>query len=177
MFRTVRVRGITGPEVVLDEDVRLEGEGLGQLFAGADGAAFLVVSLGGAVDREMASLFNQGKPTEAFILDAVGSAAAAAALHWVAAHLCRQVAEAGLKSGPVLQPGQGPWDVRGQRTVFHVLPAHQIGVTLLDSCFMMPLKSQSAVIPIGKELARPAQPQEHPCRYCNAKSCPVRMAE
>ena len=56
-----------------------------------------------------------------------------------------------------------------------MLPAERIGVRLLESCFMVPQKAQSGVIPLGPELKVHSDPDESYCRYCQATRCPMRM--
>ena len=83
--------------------------------------------------------------------------------------------EAGLQVGPCLVPGNEYWDLEGQRTVFSALPAHRIGVRLLDSLQMDPQKSQSALVPFGAELRILDDPASSPCSRCKATRCPMRL--
>jgi hypothetical protein len=72
-------------------------------------------------------------------------------------------------------PGNEYWDLEGQRTLFRALPAHRIGVRLLDSLQMDPQKSQSALVPFGEELRILDDPASSPCSRCKATRCPMRL--
>ena len=61
--------------------------------------------------------------------------------------------------------------------MFGVLSAGDIGVTLLESLMMSPQKSQSQMIPFGRELHLVNDPNSAPCRTCRAKRCPMRVEE
>ena len=65
--------------------------------------------------------------------------------------------------------------MEGQRSMFDVLRAGDIGVTLLDSMMMSPQKSQSQMIPFGRELHLVNDPDSAPCRTCRAQRCPMRI--
>jgi hypothetical protein len=81
----------------------------------------------------------------------------------------------GWVTGTCLRPGQSYWDIEGQESVFQVVPGERIGVSLLDSSFMRPQKSQSAVVPIGPDMKVHGNPNESYCRYCQATRCPMRQ--
>ena len=61
--------------------------------------------------------------------------------------------------------------------MFDVLPAHEIGVSLLESLMMSPQKSQSQIIPFGRELKLVNDPSSAPCQTCRAQRCPMRIQE
>jgi hypothetical protein len=93
------------------------------------------------------------------------------------AQLRWEVEQAGYKVGPPVTPGTELWDLEGQLTMFDVLLADEINVTLLDSRLMYPQKTQSKLIPFGRELKLVNNPEEAPCRTCRAARCPMRIEE
>ncbi len=176
IYQRLEVKNMTPGGVLLAGDVRLEGTNLGEFFQGAKEAVCIVATIGPSLEEQVATFFAEGRSIEAFVLDAVGSAAATSAVRYVAGLVCQQVKEQGWQTGPPLRPGQNYWDITGQRAIFQALPTQHIGVHLLDSCFMSPQKSQSAVIPLGLRLKVQEDPAEQYCRYCSAKRCPTRVA-
>jgi len=98
-----------------------------------------------------------------FALDAVGSAA----VHSLSAAACneveREAAAAGLQTSLPLSPGMEGWPVNpGQREIFSVIDPEELGVTLSPSWEMRPLKSLTAVVGIGAEIATKGAI----CDYC-----------
>lgn len=53
-----------------------------------------------------------------------------------------------LKAGPAYRPGIGRWPLTAQQTIFSLLPAHHIQVSLNDVSVMTPKMSTSLIIPI-----------------------------
>ncbi|MEM7124912.1 MAG: hypothetical protein AAF702_01210 [Chloroflexota bacterium] len=104
-------------------------------------------TLGSPLDDHMSSLSSQDMSAAAALNEA--------ALAWIVAitqelhQMVRDdVAEVGLSAGPAYRPGVGKWPLECQKIVFSHLPAHQIDVSLTDTCLMMPGLSTSLIIPI-----------------------------
>ncbi len=153
----------------------LEGKFLAHCFEGAGEAIFLVATIGPALETRVARLFADGDDIAAMVLDAVGTASIFSVFSRMTGQLCGQASDSGRQAGMVLGPGQSYWDITGQRTIFRVVPATRIGVELTDSCFMVPQKSQSGVIPMGAQLKVRNDPSVSYCRYCPAQRCPMRL--
>ncbi len=133
-----------------------------------------VITIGAALEARVSEWFAEGKSVEAFVLDAAGSAAIMNVFTQVSAELCEEVTRRGWQTGMALRPGQHYWDIAGQESIFEVVPGERISVELLDSFFMRPQKSQTAVIPMGPEMKEHADPDKSYCRHCQAKRCPMR---
>ncbi|MDO4618709.1 MAG: vitamin B12 dependent-methionine synthase activation domain-containing protein [Clostridia bacterium] len=67
-------------------------------------------------------------------------------------------------------PGYGDWDICDQQKIINLLDAtKKIGITLTESMMMIPTKSVTAVMGIGKE-----QNSCHSCENCDKKDCEFR---
>jgi hypothetical protein len=154
-----------------------EGKRLPHLFDGAEGAVFLIATAGPGVENEVAKMMERGDHIEGVVLDAGGSAVAMNAAEQMQAQLMWEVEQAGYKVGPTITPGTEPWDIEGQLTMFDVLDAHEIDVVLHESRLMTPQKTQSKLIPFGRNLKLVNNPDEAPCRTCRAQRCPMRIEE
>lgn len=157
------------------DDTVLEGRMLPHLLEGAEGAVFLIATAGPGIEARVAELFAADDALAAFVLDATGSATAMAVFSEVAARITGDLAEQGQRIGPCLKPGTDAWPIEGQRPIFSVLPASDIGVRLLDSLLMYPQKTQSGIIPFGRDLRILDDPESSPCSRCSAARCPMRM--
>ncbi len=174
IYRRLSVEQVGGGGVTFTGGLYLEGKFLSHLFGGAEEAVFMVVTICPALEGRVAQLFEKGESVDAFILDAVGSASAMNLLVRALSDVCQQAEGRGWQAGSGISPGHSYWDVTGQRTIFQTLPAERIGVELLESSFLKPQKSQSAVVPLGPQLKVQADPSASFCRHCPASNCPLR---
>lgn len=99
-----------------------------------------LVTLGPALDDEIARRLDADDATGALLLEAIGSAGAEQA----AERLCALVTRARVDlSGCRVSPGYAGWPLEAQRAVFARLPHAVLGVRLLPSLLMVPRKSVS----------------------------------
>lgn len=175
MYVRVPIEAVERRRVAIRGGLSLDGAFLAHCFEGAEEAAFIVVTIGDELERRVADHFASGDSLEGIVLDAVGSAGIMDVFSQVANQVFDDVTSDGFQTGMCLRPGQSYWDITGQRTVFQLVDADSIGVELMESCFMVPQKSQSAVVPIGRDLKVHSDPMESYCRYCNAVRCPMRQ--
>jgi hypothetical protein len=111
------------------------------------------------------------------MLDAVASAAA----DGLAARLADRFQESsghgstGDRATLGYSPGYCGWHVSAQRALFAYLGAGAIGVSLNDSCLMLPLKSVSGVLAAGPSDIHRFTPAWAFCADCRNRTCLVRM--
>jgi hypothetical protein len=64
-------------------------------------------------------------------------------------------------------PGYCGWDVSDQHKLFSLLPNNFCGIKLTENALMIPIKSVSAVIGIGKNVER----KDYQCSICEIEFC------
>jgi len=134
--------------------------------------ATVVCTIGPALERRVSELSAQGASTAALMLDGIGSVAAESVADHVNRRICRDAAHQGLRVGPRLSPGYGTWPIEDQRVIFTIVPAERIGVHLNDQGMMIPMKSISFCVGLGRDL--PEDGVTDPCQHCNLKNCRYR---
>lgn len=144
---------------------RLQGALIGQHMGGAERVAVLVCTLGGLLEKAV-SEWMERDPLRGLALNGFG----AAALEVLSAEVCLELegkaAAEGLKTSVPLSPGMIGWPVeKGQRQIFALLPAQEIGVSLTSACMMKPRFSITQVVGIGKEISASGRS----CDYCSLK--------
>ena len=72
-------------------------------------------------------------------------------------------------------PGYCGWHVSGQKKLFQFLKPGKIGITLNDSCLMIPLKSVSGVLVSGPRHIHIFDNNYSFCEECTTFSCKIRM--
>ena len=125
----------------------------------------MVCTIGSELDERVGSLFRVD-PLAAIAMDGVGSAA----IENLAIQACNYFEDMansrGLNTSMPLNPGMIDWTVeQGQPEIFSLLDSEQIQVTLTDSCMMVPNKSISMILGVGKDVSATGTS----CDFCNLK--------
>jgi len=122
-----------------------------------------VATIGPALEERVRLHFEEHRYLEALLLDAAGSVAAEAVCDRVQAECTNGAGSARFS------PGYCGWDLSGQRRLFELLAPETLGVRLLPSLLMDPLKSVSGLVVAG-----PAESLRVPvevCRRCGDPTC------
>ncbi len=161
------------PEEVVIRGGTIGSRGLAKLWGRAQEVALALSTLGPRLDEQVSTYLASGETVEAYALDAVGNAA----LGEMSEEFCRLMEKEakgrGMETSAPFSPGNVDWKLEGQRLFFDLLPGKEIGVQLTESCLMVPLKSVSWAVALGRNLHPAAQAP--PCAYCSlAKRCRYR---
>jgi hypothetical protein len=148
--------------ITLADGNHLSGPLITEHLGGADEIVVLLCTIGDKLGRR-ALAKSEANVSYGFALDAVGSAAVYS-LNAAACNVIEQEAiSAGLQTSLPLSPGMEGWGVDpGQRELFELIDADEVGVTLSPTLEMRPLKSLSAVIGVGADIATKGAI----CDYC-----------
>jgi hypothetical protein len=72
-------------------------------------------------------------------------------------------------------PGYCGWHISGQKMLFQFLRPEEIGISLLESFLMKPLKSVTGVLIAGKKTVHVFKPEFPFCSECKDHSCQQRI--
>lgn len=137
-----------------------------------DRAGLGICTIGPELEEKVRALMSSGHEPEGYVLDAVGSVAAEAVADVVNARICHWAAAQHLAATPRFSPGYGDWSLEEQRTIFEMLPAAEIGMSLNPSCMMIPRKSVSFAVTFNQDIGQAKS--ENPCERCGLENCPFR---
>jgi hypothetical protein len=144
---------------------------IGEFLHGSKRIAVVVATAGRGITEKSTEAWNAGDTLAGWAFDAIGSwaaeAAADALTEKISAHL-------GAGEGLTLRysPGYCGMDLRQQQTIFALSQPGSIGVSLLPSMLMQPMKSVSGLVGLG--------PRElvglnlSPCDRCPQIGCHMR---
>lgn len=136
------------------------------MLADADSVALFVATAGREFDEYLHSVKQGGDILGEFVLDAIGSEIAEAAVRLAMRTLEEEQADGIVVSHPY-SPGYCGWHIRDQQKLFSLLPPAPCGITLSDSSLMSPLKSVSGVAAIGTNVIK----QAYGCALCGRADC------
>ncbi len=171
VYEVYDISGI-GEGVVSLNGSRFRGKVLQRVLTGSRRAVVFVATMGGTIDDEIKRLIDGGDTFSAVMLDTFGSVAlGVASVSFYEKILELEGAPGGYGLTPSFGPGECRWDIREQRELFTLVNAGSIGVTLTETCLMIPKKSRSGIMGLG-----PAEEISHasPCDLCDTKDCPGR---
>jgi hypothetical protein len=149
--------------LVISPRVSIKSARVAQAMGGAKQVAVAVCTIGPQLEEAVGAMFTAGQAPEATVLDGVGSAA----VEELSQRACRMFEDMarvrGLMTSSPFSPGEPDWPLEGQRDLFDLVPAEEIGVTLTDTYMMHPLKSLSLVVGVGENLGVGGSP----CEFCS----------
>lgn len=134
---------------------------------GADKYAVFTATIGEAFDRFIHQLKTEDDMLRVFIADALGSVLAEATVSLLMKQLEKRAAAEGLCISNNYSPGYCDWFLAEQKQLFSLFPDGSTGITLTDSCLMLPVKSVSGIVAIGREVKR----REYGCTICTMVNC------
>jgi hypothetical protein len=147
---------------------------VGRLWGRIEWVGAAVCTIGDALERRVAELWDARELPLAAMLDSVGSGAVESLAEYVNDLLCQEAIPLGLPVTNRVSPGYGRWEVTEQRALFDVCPGDEIGVTLNEACFMTPVKSISLLAGAGAK-AR-VDHYFNQCARCWMAACAYRRA-
>ncbi|UCC10984.1 MAG: hypothetical protein JSW02_06365 [candidate division WOR-3 bacterium] len=182
--RTCSPRAIYAPVTVSEFSGIYHGEGLndqktplGDMYEQAREIVLFALTIGKEITEKISGLFLDDNLALAGVLDATASAGAETAADRVEAHYWdREISAELKKNAPDIYrfaPGYCGWHITGQKKLFRFLDPGKIGITLLPSYMMSPLKSLSGAI-IVTEKSSTFGNAYNVCKQCVTHWCRTR---
>ena len=166
--------GGRGPDTIETGGEILTIPATGERWGAVEHVAAGVVTIGDALERRVATLWESRELPLAAMLDSVGSGAVESLAEYINDVLCQQGLAAGLAVTNRISPGYADWDVAEQHALFRLCPGTPIGVTLNEACFMAPAKSISLLV--GAGVAARVDHYFSQCARCWMRQCAYRRA-
>ena len=173
VYRATAVTGQTEDAIEAGGE-RLRIPAIGRLWGPLRAVGAAIVTIGDAVERRAAALFEARELPLAVMLDSVGSAAVESLAEYANDLLCQEALPRGLRVTNRISPGYAGWDAAEQRALFRLCPGAPAGVELNEACVMTPLKTISLLVGVGPE-AR-VDHYFSQCRRCWLRDCAYRRA-
>jgi len=136
--------------------------------------ASFVVTIGSSLERLSRGWLRTGRVMQGVVADAIASEAVSAAVGRLAREVRDWARARGLEVTPPFSPGYCGMSLQQQRPLFDTLPTRTVNVRLTPSCLMVPLKSVSGLMGVGRPGS--VSPDAYPCELCDQADCRQRRA-
>jgi hypothetical protein len=186
LFQSIcRPRGIIAGIPVSDFAGIYSGEGLnakktplGDMYGQACDIALFALTIGMDVTEMISELFLKDQLALAGVLDATASAGAETAADRVEIYYYHKILTSEVKHEKPniyrFAPGYCGWHITGQKKLFRFLEPEKIGITLMPSYMMSPLKSLSGAIVVTDESTNAFGDAYEVCMQCGTHWCRTR---
>ena len=151
----------------LDNQLFNPGVIIAHAMKGAEKYDIFTATIGEEFDRYTHQLKEEEDILRAFIADALGSVLAEAAVSLLMKQLSEAAEAEGMHISNNYSPGYCDWFLAEQQQLFSLFPNGSTGITLTESCLMLPVKSVSGIVAIGKGV----QKREYSCAICKMVNC------
>ena len=134
---------------------------------GSEAYALFMCTAGEEFETFQKRLKTEGDMVRVFIADALGSVIAEKCADQMENSLQLSIDKLGWKHTNRFSPGYCGWHVSEQQKLFPLFDGHTCGITLTASSLMVPIKSVSGIIGLGKEVRR----LDYTCGLCTFEKC------
>ena len=134
---------------------------------GSEAYALFIATAGTEYESYLQRLKNEGDMVRVYIADALGSVIAEKTADMLETCLQVSINKLGWHHTNRFSPGYCGWHVSQQQLLFPLFQGHTCGVRLTESSLMLPIKSVSGIIGLGKEVRR----LDYTCGLCNFEKC------
>lgn len=171
----VPVERATRSQVFMEGGHALTSDLLARLACSAQSMLLAICTLGDKIDGRVEEYNRKGLPAHAYFLDVAGTCIIEAAGRQLVEKVKGHLERRGLKLTIPLGPGHSYWEnLLDQKVIYSLLEPSGIGVSLLKSGMLLPKKTVSMVMGIGRDL--PPSAGNH-CHYCSmGRECPLSRA-
>lgn len=129
--------------------------------------AIVVATIGDKITQYLTSIMETGDTLNGYIADQIASEIVERWMDNIECELEKSLIQSGMKITNRYSPGYCGWNVSDQHKLFSLLPNNFCGIKLTENALMIPIKSVSAVIGIGRNVER----KDYQCSVCDIEFC------
>jgi len=170
VYQFKEVDKVSKGSISLKEDCLFKSPKLSKTLSNSKEIVCFLATVGTRIEKEISKLFKKNHLADAYILDAMGSAAVENLVEQFQSGISEKFNKKGKTTTLRFSPGYCDWPVTEQKKLFNLLGSLDVDVKLNDSCLMTPSKSISGVFGIQSEYENGEKPY-NPCWDCNKTDC------
>ena len=134
---------------------------------GSEYLSVIIVTIGNEITTYLTRLMETGDALTGYIADQIASEMVECWADDIENELSKYVNQSEMKITNRYSPGYCGWDVSDQHQIFSLLPENFCGVSLTENALMIPIKSISAIVGIGKKVEH----RDYQCSICDMEFC------
>jgi hypothetical protein len=139
-----------GDKLSLGESFVFTSKTVSHALSDCEQTGIYVATVGNDIEKEMSRMVDHGQILEATVLDMIGSEAVNQVFCHFRDNIVEMARDRGWQATIKYSPGYCDWHINQQRILFQIVDTTPIGVSLNESCMMIPRKSVSGLIGMGK---------------------------
>ena len=164
LIQTVRVIDHRHERIFLEGGKDFSNSLVAHHLAGAEQVTFAVCTIGPELEA-LVTIKMKDESILGLALDGLGNAAVEAVTQQVCSRIGEEARASGLTASTPLSPGEPEWSVeQGHIDIFSHLDPSLLGITFTSGGMMIPRKSISFVMGVGREMS-----QTGPCERCSIR--------
>lgn len=145
-YRIIDITNINSPLIVLEDGTTLSGQKLSELLKNSRQALIMGATGGVKIMELIERKQEEGKMSEAVVVDAAASEITDSALDFVMAMVEQNLRPKGkVLTKMRFSPGYGDFDISQQKEFYRLLNAQDLGIILNEACLLIPEKSVFAI--------------------------------
>jgi Vitamin B12 dependent methionine synthase, activation domain len=152
---------------------------LKMIYPQAEHLVIFAVTMGAEISQIVNKLFNKNDFALGSMVDTIASLAADKAVEILENYITEKFVGNKLTNNSLMtlsySPGYCGWNIDAQKKLFSFLQPQQIGISLNESCLMIPLKSVTGVLVYGNKSIHQFDNSFSFCFDCRAQSCIERI--
>jgi len=170
--RSLGIISFENKRIILEGEININSGKIAKLLCGADAVEAVICTIGEQLEKLSAELFGSD-PSLALALDGLANAAIDQMMEKICCDLEVEALAEGLKISTPVSPGSSEWPLEiGQPVLFGAIKPDPNVIRLSESFLMIPKKSSSFIVGIGKDITK----QGKTCDHCSAqKTCRYRI--
>ena len=173
VYSTRRINKVERHTITIEGGISFKSGRLSKSIGKCDKVAVFLATVGKKLDDMIHSLMKQRKMADAYMYDAIGSAAVEETVESFQRGFDSLAEKSNERSTLRFSPGYCDWRIQEQEKLFSVVDSELVGIQLSPGCLMTPRKSVSGVFGIGS-VEEIDKSRNNPCEQCNMHSCIAR---
>ncbi len=163
--RSLEIISFNDQKMILGSEICIDSPHISRLIHGAEVVEAYICTIGDQLERASAELF-QTDPSLALALDGMANAAIDQFVEKICCEIEEEAQAEGLNISIPISPGSSEWPLEtGQPVLFGAIKPDPAIIRLSESFLMIPKKSSSFILGIGKSVAKHGKT----CELCDAR--------
>lgn len=158
---------LNGNNFIIDNRIFNCGKIIYSSLKDSETIAFLISSVGEEIEKWSKYFMDNNEMLKGYLIDKIASELVEQLADKTELLLEEELKQNELKATNRYSPGYCGWSVSDQQNLFSLLSTRFCGVSVNDNSMMIPIKSISAVIGIGKN----AEKKDYECSICEIDFC------